>query len=186
MSKFHNILDASSLAKKYRKETGWDVIQSLFRRRNDCTLHILNITIPEIVGAFVRWELKNEINKGDWRILKELFINDINNYQLVIHNITHRNIVKTDDVWEVSMPVKPTQYQQTIKCNHCENEIATTQRKPRVGPNDVMVLSVGIELKIIYGFNNVYLFSSDNHMLKVANKLKIKTCDPEAVSELPF
>ncbi|MFC1781611.1 type II toxin-antitoxin system VapC family toxin [Planctomycetota bacterium] len=171
MSKYHNILDASALAKKYRKETGWDIIQSLFRHK-DCTLHILNITIPEIVGAFVRWEQSNEIAKGEWKVLKDLFIADINNYKLVIHNITHRNIIKTDDVWETSMPVKPTLYQG--------------QRRPRVGPNDVLVLSVGLELKTIYGFQNVYIFTSDNHMLKVADRLKIKTCDPEADSTLPF
>jgi hypothetical protein len=49
-----------------------------------------------------------------------------------------------------------------------------------------MVLSVGLELKTVYGHGNVYLFASDNHMLKVANRLKIRTCDPEAVTELPF
>lgn len=70
------------------------------------------------------------------------------------------------------MPIKPKQYQG--------------KRKPRVGPIDVMVLSVGLELKTIYGYSNVYLFTSDNHMLKVANRLKIKTCDPEAVNALPF
>lgn len=170
MSKFHNVLDASTLAKKYRKETGWDIIQSLFRQK-DCTLHILNITIPEIIGAFVRWELTNEIGQGKWEELKNLFIADITNYQLVIHNVTHRNIIKTDDVWKTSMPIKPTQYQG--------------KRKPRVGPIDVMVLSVGLELKTIYGYSNVYLFTSDNHMLKVANRLKIKTCNPE-VDALPF
>jgi len=170
MSKFHNVLDASTLAKKYRQETGWDIIQSLFRQK-DCTLHILNITIPEIVGAFVRWELKSEIGQGKWEELKNLFIADITNYQLVIHNVTHRNIIKTDDVWKTSMPIKPTQYQG--------------KRKPRVGPIDVMVLSVVLELKTIYGYSNVYLFTSDNHMLKVANRLKIKTCNPE-VDALPF
>jgi len=69
------------------------------------------------------------------------------------------------------MPIKPTQYQG--------------KRKPRVGPIDVMVLSVVLELKTIYGYSNVYLFTSDNHMLKVANRLKIKTCNPE-VDALPF
>ena len=113
MSKFHNILDASTLAKKYHQETGWDIIQSLFRQK-DCTLHILNITIPEIVGAFVRWELKSEIGQGKWEELKNLFIADITNYQLVIHNVTHRNIIQTDDVWKTSMPIKPTQYQGKI------------------------------------------------------------------------
>jgi hypothetical protein len=189
MSKFHNVLDASTLAKKYRQETGWEIIQSLFRKnKKDCALHILNVTIPEIVGAFIRWELKEEIEKGKWEVLKNLFIADIENYQVVIHNITHRNIVKTDDVWKTSMPIQPTQTrdEETIKCTQCGGEITITRRKPRVGPIDVMVLSVGLELKMIYGHENVYLFTSDNHMLKVANRLKIKTCDPEAVTVLPF
>jgi predicted nucleic acid-binding protein/DNA-directed RNA polymerase subunit RPC12/RpoP len=190
MSKFHNVLDASTLAKKYRQETGWQIIQSLFRKsdKKECTLHILNVTIPEIVGAFVRWELKGEIGKGQWKELKNLFIEDIKNYRVVIHNITDRNIIRTDDVWEKSMPIKATQSQgeEKIKCPHCDKEIITYKRKPRVGPIDVMVLSVGLELKLIYGHGNVYLFTSDNHMLKVADRLKIKTCNPEAVTEMPF
>ncbi len=187
MSKFHNILDASTLAKKYRRETGWDVVQSIFRRK-DCTLHALNITIPEVVGVFVRWQLEGQIQEGDWEELKNLFISDINNYQIVIHNITHRNIIETDDVWKTSMPIKPTRLrdEETIKCPECNNEISLSRRKPRIGPVDVMVLSAGLELKKIYDYGNVYLFTSDSHMLKVANRLKIKTCDPEDVTELPF
>jgi hypothetical protein len=187
MSKFHNILDASTLAKKYRQETGWEIIQSLFRKK-ECTLHILNVTIPEIVGAFVRWELKGEIKKGQWKELKNLLIADINNYRVVIHNITDRNIIRTDDVWETSMPINPAQSreEEIIRCPQCTKEIPIPRRKPRVGPIDVMVISVGLELKAIYGYNNVYLFTSDNHMLKVGERLKIKTCDPEAVAGLPF
>ncbi len=187
MSKFHNILDASTLAKKYRRETGWDIIQSLFREK-DCTLHILNVTIPEIVGAFVRWELNGEVGRGKWKELKNLFIADIKNYQVVIHNVTHRNIIKTDEVWETSMPVKPAQSREggTITCPHCTEEITTPRRKARVGPIDVMVLSVCLELKRIYEYGNVYLFTSDSHMLKVARRLKVKTCDPEEVAALPF
>jgi len=187
MSKFHNILDTSALAKKYHQETGWEIIQSLFRNK-DCTHHILNVTIPEIVGAFVRWELNGEIKKGQWKELKNLFIADIQNYQVLIHNITDRNIIKTDDVWDISIPIKPSQSreEETIKCPQCTKEIPLPRLKPRIGPIDVMVLSVGLELKKIYGHNNVYLFSSDNHMLKVADRLTIKTCDPEAVTVLPF
>lgn len=171
MSKYHNILDASTLVKKYHQETGWDLVQALFRHK-DCTLHILNTTIPEVIGAFVRWELKDEIFKNEWELLKDLFIEDITNYNLVVHNITHRNIVKTDEVWKKSMPVKSPKSQ--------------ARTKPRIGPIDVMVLSVALELKAIYRHDRVFLFTSDEHMLKVAAKLKIKTCNPEAVMELPF
>jgi hypothetical protein len=187
MSKFHNVLDASALAKKYRKETGWEIIQTLFQRK-DCTLHVLNVTIPEIIGAFTRWELKEEIGKGNWEALKNLFVDDIQNYHVVIHNITHRNIIQTDDVWKTSMPIKTGQSPQAeiIKCPQCQKEITISREKPRVGPIDVLVLSVGLELKKIYGFDNVYLFTSDSHMHKVADRLKIKTCNPEAVMKLPF
>lgn len=171
MSKLHNILDASTLVKKYRKETGWEIALSLFRHK-DCALHILNTTIPEVIGVFVRWELKGEIDKGQWEILRDLFIEDIINYNLIVHNITHRNIVDTDRIWKTSMRVKPSRGQN--------------RTKPRIGPIDVMVLSVASELKTIYKYENVYLFTSDNHMFKVASRLKIKTCDPEGVMVLPF
>lgn len=169
MSRYHNVLDASALVKKYRKETGWEILQLLFRRK-DCSLHILNITIPEIIGVFVRYDLNNEIKKGEWKNLKTLFIDDIVNYSVIVHNITHRNIVDTDAVWETSMSVQRSK----------------PKRQKRVGSNDVLVLSVASELKKIYGYNNVYLFSSDTHMLKVASRMKIKNCNAEAVMKLPF
>jgi len=47
-----------------------------------------------------------------------------------------------------------------------------------------MVLSVCLALKASYG--KTYLFTSDGHMLKVSAKMRIDTCDPEAIMQLPF
>jgi hypothetical protein len=186
MSRYHNVLDASSLAKKYRQETGSDIILSLFQNK-DCTIHVLNVTIPEVIGVFVRWELLYEIKKGKWKELKKLFINDIEDYQVVVHNITGRNIIETDNVWETSMPIKAGQApQQVIICPQCKGEIRIPKEKQRVGSIDVLVVSVGLELKKIYGYNNAHLFTSDSHMQKVANRLNLRVFDPEAIMRLPF
>ena len=189
MSKLHCVLDASALLKKYREETGSDLIKALFNR-TDCAKHILNVTIPEVTGAFVNWRLHKEIEPTDRENLIESFINDIRLYNVVVHNITHRNIVKTDDVWTKSITVKPSsqpELEKWIDCPLCKKSfvLKTKPMKLRVGPIDILVLSVCLELRASYG-NNVYLFSSDGHMLKVANKLNIKTCDPEAIMQLPF
>jgi len=106
MSKFHCVLDASALLKKYREETGSETIRALFNRE-DCAIHILNVTIPEVTGAFVRWQLDKEIDRTDREALVDIFIADIRDYRVVVHNITHRNIVQTDGVWDRSKGVKP-------------------------------------------------------------------------------
>ena len=188
MPEVHCVLDASALLKKYRPETGSEIISELFRRK-DCAKHILNVTIPEVTGAFVRWRLDDEIKFTEREDLIKGFIDDIRLYKVVVHNITHRNIVKTDDVWTNSITPNPSYQPQIVEqivCPTCGKpfEKIIHRRKPRVGPVDVLVLSVCLELRNSYG--NIYLFSSDNHMLKVARKLKIKTCDPEASPELPF
>lgn len=53
-----------------------------------------------------------------------------------------------------------------------------------MGPVDVLVISVASELKRAY--KHVYLFSVDEHMLKVAGKFGIETCNVEDVKKLPF
>jgi len=190
MSKYHNVVDASALVKKYRQETGWEVIQDLFRRE-DCAIHVLNTTIPEVVGVFARWELEKVIPEGEWLILRDLFINDIGNYQVIIHNVTDRNIEATDDIWKKSMSVAPpnlpTKHDE-ITCPKCAyvDKQEIKRKKPRVGSVDVMVLSVCSELRSIFTKTYVYLFTSDGHMLKIADKLRINTCDPEKDTTLPF
>ena len=203
MPKFHCVLDTSALLKKYRPEAGSDNIKALFNR-DDCALHILNVTIPEVTGAFVRWQLDGELKKEDRKELLGYFIGDINQYKVVIHNITHRNVVKTDDVWDYSILVsepKPfatnidrqitcpnckylfTQSFECPKCKHLFTE-KIVNYKARVGPIDVLVISVCNELKTAYG--QAHLFSSDEHLLRVAKKLGIKAHDPEKLNRLPF
>jgi PIN domain nuclease of toxin-antitoxin system len=174
MSDNHCILDASALLKKYRPETGSDIITALFNRK-DCAIHILNVTIPEITGAFVKWQLSGSINQSERLQLLKLFIADIQEYNVVVHNITHRNIVYTDMIWDNSITVN----QPMIK-----NKTGTTP-KPRVGPVDVLVLSVACELKKSYGQS--YLLTVDEHMISVAQiKLGLKVINPEKVSKLSF
>lgn len=174
MAKFHCVIDASALIKKYRDEAGSETIKILFNRE-DCALHVLNVAIPEVVGTFFSWQLETGLKPKQTGKLKGLFIQDIEEYNVVIHNINDRNIIGTDKIWEASLLVPKPTY---------TNGEGKTKFKQRVGPVDVLVLSVCQELKKSYG--RVYLFSSDEHMLNVAEKLGINIYDPEAVSRLPF
>lgn len=188
MSKYHCILDASALLKKYHEETGSDLIRALFNHP-DCAIHMLNVTIPEVTGAFVRWQLDEDIDSDTRNALKDVFIDDIKDYKVVVHNITDRNIIQTDDVWDKSVGIKPAKLRDimdTIHCPKCGDsfERKIERRKQRVGPVDVLVLSACLALKASYG--KVYLFSCDDHMLKVAAKKRITTCNPEASMQLPF
>jgi len=188
MPEVHCVLDASALLKKYHPETGSEIVLNLFKRK-DCAKHILNVTIPEVTGAFVRWRLDDEITPTEREDLVNAFIEDIRLYKVVVHNITHRDIVKTDEVWTKSITPKPSfqpQIVEQVVCPMCGKsfEKIIQRRKPRVGPVDVLVLSVCLALRASYG--KIYLFSADDHMLKVARKLNITTCDPEATSQLPF
>lgn len=188
MSKFHCVLDTSALLKKYRPEDGSEIIKILFNR-DDCAIHILNVTIPEVTGAFVRWQLDGEYKSDQREILKDLFIEDITEYKVVIHNITDRNIIKTDDIWNYSISVPQPKRQaadREMTCPKCKHSFVEKikKTKPRVGPVDVLVISVCLALKQSYG--QAYLFSSDEHMLKVAGKMGIKFYNPEELRRLPF
>ncbi len=201
MSNYHCVLDASALLKKYRPETGSDKIRMLFNR-DDCALHILNVTIPEVTGVFVRWQLDGKLSPDKRAELKDLFIADITEYRVVIHNITDRNIIDTDNVWDTSIGVKQPRLPNTdklVECPKCRHPFTTpvqcpechysfiekiSHYKPRVVSVDVLVLGVCLGLKKNY--RKIYLFSSDEHMLKVAKRMGINASDPEKITRLPF
>jgi len=174
MSQFHCLVDASALIKKYHKEKGSEIIEALLEH-DDCAIHLLNVAIPEVVGTFFRWQLQGKLSPAQRQKLKNIFIEDIESYKIVIHNITDRDITQTDKVWETSIGV-PQPYYYTAK-----NKRKT---KPRIGPVDVLVISVCRELHTSYG--NAYLFSSDEHMLKVSDKFGIHSYNPEQLKSLPF
>jgi len=162
MAKYHCVLDASALIKKYHKEKGSEVIEALFEHE-DSAIHVLNVAIPEVIGTFFRWQLQGQLKPAQRQQLKEIFLADVRSYKIIVHNITDRNIVGTDVIWETSNKKKT---------------------KPRIGPVDVLVISVCRELQTSY--RTAHLFSSDEHMLKVSAKLGIHTYNPEEIKKLPF
>ena len=174
MAGFHCIVDASALIKKYHNEKGSEIVGALFEH-NDTSIHLLNVAIPEVIGTFFRWQLKGKLNPTRRNRLKAIFLEDVKSYKVIIHNINDRNIVETDNVWQTSILV-PQPYYYTAKNKK--------QNKLRIGPVDALVISVCRELH--FSYRKVYLFSSDEHMLKVANKMAIETYDPESIQRLPF
>lgn len=123
MSKFHCVVDTSALLKKYHQEAGTDIIKTLFNR-DDCAIHVLNIAIPEVTGTFVRLQLEGTLSSARRAELLKLFVADITEYKVVVHNITHRNIVETDDVWDHSITVQQSSSSTLViphtcpQCNH--------------------------------------------------------------------
>ncbi|MGD0597935.1 MAG: hypothetical protein ABSA64_10510 [Sedimentisphaerales bacterium] len=188
MSKYHCVLDTSTLLKKYHKENGSSLVERLFNCQ-DCALHILNISIPEVTGAFLKFQLAGEIKQADRYFLLKLFIDDIKEYRVVIHNITHRNVEFTDDVWDYSLVAKPPKesvIKYKVECPLCKKEYEEEKKVVRkwVGPIDVLILSVCKEL--LRAYKNAILFTSDGHMQSIANKMGIKVCNPETATQLPF
>jgi hypothetical protein len=188
MPEFHCVVDTSALLKKYRDEAGTEIMRTLFNRE-DCAIHVLNVSIPEVTGAFVRWQLDGTLNPVQRDELLKLFIEDIKEYRVIIHNVTHRNIVKTDDIWDNSISVQPPKQpgiSRQVKCPKCGQSFSENVNiyNRRIGPVDVLVLSVCSEIQKAYG--KAYLFSSDGHMLNIAQKLGMKIHNPETLHRLPF
>lgn len=186
MSKFHCVLDTSALIKKYLQEDGSDIILELFNKQ-DCAIHILNVTIPEITGVFVKWQLSGQIDRQKRERLLKLFIADITDYNVIIHNVTHRNIVDTDGIWDKAIVTKrgQTTVRLNFECPSCKKdvEVEETRTRQMVSAVDTLVLSVCYELKRVY--NRLFLFASDHHFVKVARRMKIRTCDP-VFDPMPF
>ena len=174
MANFHCVLDASALIKKYHKEKGSEIVEALFEHK-DSAIHLLNVAIPEVIGTFFRWQRKGQLTPVNRNRLKEIFLEDVKSYKIAIHNINDRNIVETDNVWQTSIGV-PAPHYYTAQ--------GKRKTKSPVGPIDVLVISVCRELRASY--KECYLFSSDEHMLKVAEKLRISTYNPEKIKTLPF
>ena len=177
MPNYHCVIDASALLKRYKEELGTPIIDDLFEHK-DCARHILNVTIPEVMAVFFSWQLKGELAQTRSKNLKELrkrFRKDREQDKIIIHNVDDHNISRTSSIYDSSFDISAPTY---------KDEQGKLCEKERISPVDVLVLSVCEELKRNY--KNAYLFASDEHMLKVAEKLGIKAYNPEKLDELPF
>lgn len=176
MPNFHCVIDTSALLKRYRQEQGSKIIDKLFNHE-DCARHVLNVTIAEVMGAFFRWRLKGQLGTSDRKLkeLRQLFKRDCQKNQLVIHNIHRDNISRANHIYDISYDIPAPTYR---------DEQGKLCKKERISPVDVLILSVCQEIKNSY--KEAFLFSADVHMAKVAEELKISTCNPEVVTQLPF
>lgn len=177
MPNYHCVLDTCALLKRYKTETGTPRIDELFEYK-DCARHILNITIPEIMAVFLSWQLKGELPQTRSKNIKELrknFREDKEQRKFIVHNVDSYNISRSNSIYDISFGIPPSTY---------KNEQGKLCTKERIGPIDVLVLSVCESLKKDY--KKAYLFTSDEHMFKVAEKMGIDVYDPEKISRLPF
>ncbi len=164
MAKYHCLLDSSSIIKRYKKEQGSQVVDALFSDK-DVSISLPNICIPEVVATFYTIHLQRKINKQERDELKRIFIGDIHAYSTLIHNIHDRNIIKTDEVFDVSFTISP-------------------KGKEPINAIDAIVISIALEMKA--SLKDAYLFTSDTHMKKVAKQMGIIVKDPEKMSALTF
>ena len=161
---YHCLLDTSSLVKRYQQEKGTSIINQLFERK-DCFLNIVNLTIPEVIQTFYTLHRKGEINFSKREELKEIFMKDISEYILYVHNISDRNIADVDRIFDISFQVSP-------KC-----------RTP-ISVIDTLIISVASGIQKHFG--SAYLFTSDWHMERVASKLGVQVVNPQKISSLTF
>ena len=164
MAKYHCLLDSSSIIKRYKKEQGSQVIDHLFNEK-DASISLPNICIPEVVATFYTIHLQKKINKQERDELKRIFVEDIQEYSILIYNIHDRNIIKTDEIFDVSFTISP-------------------KGKEPINAIDAIVISVALEMKA--SFKEAYLFTSDTHMKKVAKQMGIIVKDPAKMPALTF
>lgn len=174
MPNVHCVIDTSALLKRYFPETGSDKIDQLFDHK-DCARHILNVTIPEVIAAFTRWQLKGNHSPQRRKDLVKKFKKDREKRQLIVHTVNPRNISRISTIFDVSISVPAPTYRDNN---------GKLRSKDRISSIDVLVLSVCDELRLDY--KKAFLFTADEHMLKVAEKLRIEAYNPEQIDELPF
>lgn len=174
MPNAHCVIDTSALLKRYFQETGSDKIDQLFDHK-DCARHILNVTIPEVIAAFTRWQLKGKHTPEKRKELIKKFKGDREKRQLIVHTVNPRNVSRISTIFDVSISVPAPKY---------KNRKGKWRKKDRISSIDVLVLSVCDELRLDY--KKAYLFTADEHMLKVAEKLGIEAYNPEQIDKLPF
>jgi len=174
MPNAHCVIDTSALLKRYFPETGSEIIDQLFDHK-DCARHILNVTIPEVIAAFTRWQLKGKHPPQQKKNLIKKFKEDREKHQLIVHAVNHRNVSRISTIFDVSISVPAPKYRDN------DGKLHT---KHRIGSIDVLVLSVCDELRLDY--KKAFLFTADEHMLKVAKQLRIEAYNPEQIDKLPF
>jgi predicted nucleic acid-binding protein len=151
-------LDASATTKRYTREAGTPLVNSLFNRVPAARLHVLNVGIAEVVSVLVRKRNTSQLTPVRFgQALIEL-------HAELVHS-TSLNILETTNALVISaLPLIETH---------------------SINGTDAIILRSALNLasSLRLGGEDLVLVASDQRLLRAAQAAGLKTFDPETQTQ---
>ncbi len=171
------LLDTNAIVKYYHTEVGSNIVQYLFDKSPSAQINIINLHIPEVVSVFHKLHAKSLITGQARDAAIDTFLKDVSNERILPYTCDgddfdeiHNNFYT---VYKIPPPVKKKRYFQFLGGWISElKDIADTL--------DVGMLTIMREIKDSIGES--YLFSSDGHVIKIAEAMGLPILNPERMS----
>jgi len=104
VSRLHCLFDTSAFIKHYNnKEEHANLVEEIFRHKRTITICFPNVCILEFrknIHKAVTTEESNRISPAVRNKILKAFTYDIETYRIAIHNVTHRNIKMTAEIFK--------------------------------------------------------------------------------------
>lgn len=107
-------LDTSAIFKRYQREKGTEKICEIIEDKKQ-SVFISSLTIIEVISNLKRlFEVDKVTNQEQFNLQRSFFFQDINNFGIMILDITPQDIIKADDLI-LKKYMKPVQH----PISHC-------------------------------------------------------------------
>ncbi|RLD15998.1 MAG: hypothetical protein DRI36_06335 [Caldiserica bacterium] len=153
MSRLHCVFDSSAYIKHFNKEEEYsELVEEIFSHPQLIAVYLPNVCIPEIVRAIFRLCYERKISASLRDNLYNAFIKEIRSYRVFIHNVTHRNIVLTDEILKKAL----------------RRRTGATS----LSPIDALVIASAVSIN--KAISNVRLVTNDVDLAKIAHRFGLK------------
>ena len=166
--------DTSALVKYYHPEKGTRAVRFWIndfsgRRHQPARFFFPNLCIPEILHVFyVLRYLKGKLTGDLLNRLRATFLNDLERRKLAVCNLTRRDILATEPLYELA---------------HEEYRSRPRQEEGLLSPMDIMILAMAHNFKASH--SNLFLVTADTQMVRVAARIGLQVLNPNDYQAIP-
>lgn len=176
------LLDTNSILKRYFPEAGTEIIDYLFDRSPTAIIYLANVQVVEVIRILHSLRAENRIKSDhDRDAIIDSFLKDIdigtNNGKIKLYGFANEHLKDQEVYIPVFQIPRPISYVKTKNCKIIKI------KKKRADTIDTIMLIIMREVHFLSDTmkEEGYLVTSDEHVLDVANYLKLKTINPEKI-----
>jgi len=179
------LFDTNAIIKYYHDiEKGAGIVKYLFDSSQTLQINITDLHILEVIGVFHSVCKRKEINEDERDKSIDTFLGDVRDRRILPYEFTPNHIPNFFNISYTAFSIDPPKTKKKIWIPFTSGW--ATKLKDVADSNDIAMLTIMKEIQNTVGES--YLFTSDGHVKKIAQAMRLLVLDVEEMSfdDIPF